>query len=78
MKMNRKSRDYRDGFFEGRNLGVKDHLKKAKQYESEMKRHVRSIRNYKYATQDEYDYSCGLRDGLTSQVEQKEKRMKRR
>lgn len=76
--MNRKSRDYRNGFSEGRNIGDKNRLKKTKQHESEMKRHVRSIRNYKYATQDEYDYYCGFRDGLTSAVEQKEKRVKRR
>lgn len=79
MRMNRNNREYENGCSSGISFGNLHSLYQTKKYESEMKRLVRTMRkNNKLFSQDEYDYICGVRDGLTSQVKQNQKCVKRR
>lgn len=76
MRMNRKSLDYQSGYSCGRYFGARNCLKRVKQCASDAKESAKFFRTYDHSNSGNYDYYCGYRDGLISQVKRKEKRMK--
>lgn len=73
MRMNRKSLDYQNGYSFGRNFGARNPLKRVKQRASDAKESAKFFRTYDHSNSGNYDFFCGYRDGLTSQVKKKEK-----